>query len=188
MGKDFENITKISANQLTLPRKVLQNIIANIILPRKGHRDEVNYFDLFILDSFLVGRKLDFPTIALGLMKLIHTSRYSKALPYVTLLTKNFKHFNVSLEGEAIIKPHPTDIINIQTLKRMKIFKTQGQWVAYTRGFDPALGLSTLPFEDEEEAKKTSHYSRIHHQLVPLHLLPEDSLILRISIIYSPAS
>lgn len=40
--------------------KVLQNIIAHIIFPRKGHRDEVNNFDIFLLDSFSVVRKLDF--------------------------------------------------------------------------------------------------------------------------------
>lgn len=150
-GKDFKNITKISANQLTLPCKVLQNIISHIILPRKGHRDVVTYFELFILDSFLVGRELDFPTIALGLMKLIHTSRYTKALPYGMLLTKNFKHFNVSLDGEGIVKPCPIYTINIQTFKHMKSYKTQGQWVAYTKGFDLASGPSTLPFEEEEE-------------------------------------
>lgn len=61
MGKDFENITKMSANQLTLLCKILHNIIAHVILPRKGHRDEVNYFDLFILDSLIVSQKLDFP-------------------------------------------------------------------------------------------------------------------------------
>lgn len=53
--KSIENISKLSANQLTLPCEVLLNIIPHVILPRKGHRDEVNNFDLFILDSFLVG-------------------------------------------------------------------------------------------------------------------------------------
>lgn len=38
-GNDFENFIRISANQLTLSCKVLQYIIAHVILPRKGHRD-----------------------------------------------------------------------------------------------------------------------------------------------------
>lgn len=122
-GKDFENITKISANQLTLLCKVLQNIIANVILPRKGHRNEVSSFDLFILDSFLVHRKLDFPTIALGLMKLVHSSRYVKALPFDMFLTKIFKHCNVAFNGKTSIKLRSIDTINTQTLRCMKITK-----------------------------------------------------------------
>lgn len=57
----------------------------------KDHRDEVNKFDIFILDSFLVVRKLDIPTIELGHMKLVHSTIHIKALPYVMLLTKIFK-------------------------------------------------------------------------------------------------
>lgn len=31
--------------------------------------------------------------------------------------------------------------------------KKHGQWVVHTKGFDPASGPSTLPFEEEEEIK-----------------------------------
>lgn len=36
----------------------------------------------------------------------------------------------------------------------MKIIKAHGQWVAHTKGFDPISRPSTIPFEEEEEAKK----------------------------------
>lgn len=62
--KNIENITKLSANQLSLPCEVLQNTIAHIIFSRKGHRNEVNNFDLFILDSIIVRRKIDLSIIA----------------------------------------------------------------------------------------------------------------------------
>lgn len=54
--KKFENISEFSANELTLPCKVLQTIIVHVILSSKGHQDDVNHFDLFILVSFLVRR------------------------------------------------------------------------------------------------------------------------------------
>lgn len=147
--ENIKNITKLSANQLSLPCKILQNIIAHIIFPRKGNRNKVSNFDLFILDSFLVGRKHDFP-IALGLMKLLYSSQHIKTLPYRMLHTKIFKHFDVPLSDETCVKLHPTDTISIQTLKRMKIVKSHGQWVAHTKGFDPSSGPSTLSFEGNE--------------------------------------
>ncbi|KAL2517753.1 Uncharacterized protein Adt_14000 [Abeliophyllum distichum] len=62
-GKHFDAPTRLSTNQLTLTCRVLHNIIAHIIVPRKGHHDEVNHYDVFLLDSILLGRKLDFPYI-----------------------------------------------------------------------------------------------------------------------------
>lgn len=82
-AKNFEISIKLSANQLILPCKVLQHIIVfwHIILPRKGHRDEVNNFDLFLFYSFLVGQKFDFTTIVIGHMKAIHSAINIEALP-----------------------------------------------------------------------------------------------------------
>lgn len=51
-GKDFKNIKKLCAHQLTLPCKFLKNIIAHVIFSLKGHLDKVNRFNLFIMDHF----------------------------------------------------------------------------------------------------------------------------------------
>lgn len=150
-GKDFENINKTSTHHLSLPCKVLQHIIAHVILPRKGYRDEVNFLDLFILDSFLVNRKLDFPALVIETMEHVHTSRKIKALPYGVLLTKIFKHFHVSLDNEPFVKSRPIDTINIKIFARMRITKENSQWVVHTKGFDPTLGPSTLAFEGDDE-------------------------------------
>ncbi|KAL2513127.1 Uncharacterized protein Adt_18727 [Abeliophyllum distichum] len=61
-GKHFEASVRLSTNQLTLPCRVLHNIIAHIIVPRKGHLDEVDHYDVFLLDCILRGHKLDFYT------------------------------------------------------------------------------------------------------------------------------
>ncbi|KAL2541899.1 Uncharacterized protein Adt_02877 [Abeliophyllum distichum] len=73
-----------------------------------------------------------------------------KALPYGMILTKIFQHFEVSFRDSVAILPKATDTINVLTLKRMKIFKENGQWVAKSKGFDDESGPSTLPFEGEE--------------------------------------
>ncbi|KAL2454820.1 Uncharacterized protein Adt_47678 [Abeliophyllum distichum] len=149
-GKNFEAAVRLSSNQLTLPCRVLHNIIAHIIVPRKGHLDEVNHYDVFLLDSILRGRKLDFPYIMMQHMSCVLSGTRPKALPYGMILTKIFQHFEVSFRDSVALVPKATDTINILTLKRMKIFKENGQWVAKSKGFDDESGPSTLPFEGED--------------------------------------
>ncbi|KAL2542546.1 Uncharacterized protein Adt_03524 [Abeliophyllum distichum] len=52
--KHFDAHARLSTNQLTLTFRVLHNIISHIIIPRKGHLDEVNHYDVFLLDSILI--------------------------------------------------------------------------------------------------------------------------------------
>ncbi|KAL2532389.1 Uncharacterized protein Adt_05740 [Abeliophyllum distichum] len=73
-----------------------------------------------------------------------------KAVPYGMILTKNFQHFDISFRDSVTILPKATDIINVLTLKQMKIFKENRQWVAKSKGFDDESGPSTLPFEGED--------------------------------------
>ncbi|KAL2541826.1 berberine bridge enzyme-like 13 [Abeliophyllum distichum] len=49
------------------------------------------------------------------------------------------------------------------TVKYMKFFKEDGQWVAKTKGFDYESGPSTLPFESGEEmdADEDAHSPRL---------------------------
>ncbi|KAL2526761.1 Uncharacterized protein Adt_11815 [Abeliophyllum distichum] len=73
-----------------------------------------------------------------------------KALSYGMILTKKFQHFEISFHDSVAILPKATDTINILTLKRMKIFKENGQCVAKSKWFDDESGPSTLPFEGED--------------------------------------
>ncbi|KAL2466597.1 Uncharacterized protein Adt_42448 [Abeliophyllum distichum] len=149
--KHFDAPACLSLNQLTLTCRVLHNIIAHIIVPQKGHHDEVNHYDVFLLDSILFGRKLDFPYIMIQHMNYILSGTRPKALPYGMILTKIFEHFGISFHDSVALIPKATDTINIATLKCMKIFKEDGQWVAKSMGFDDESSLSTLPFEGGEE-------------------------------------
>ncbi|KAL2491277.1 Uncharacterized protein Adt_26905 [Abeliophyllum distichum] len=138
--KHFDALARLSTNQLTLTCRVLHNIIAHIIVPRKGHHDEVNHYDVFLLDSILLGQKLDFPYIMIQHMNSVLSGTRPKALPYGMILTKVFEHFGVSIHDSVALLPKATDTINISTLKRMKIFKENGQWVAKSKGFDDESG------------------------------------------------
>ncbi|KAL2526153.1 Uncharacterized protein Adt_11207 [Abeliophyllum distichum] len=121
--KHFEAVIRLSTNQLTLPCRVLHNIIAHIIVPRKGHLDEVNHYDVFLLDSILHGRKFDFSYIMIQHMTSVLSGIRPKVLPYRMILTRIFQHFEISFRDPVAVLPKATDTINILTLKRMKIFK-----------------------------------------------------------------
>ncbi|KAL2471305.1 Uncharacterized protein Adt_39441 [Abeliophyllum distichum] len=148
--KHFEAAIRLNSNQLTLLCHVLHNIITHIIVPRKGHLDEVNHYDVFLLDSILRGRKLDFSYIMIQYISCVLSGTRAKALPYGMILTKIFQHFKVSVRDSVVLLPKATDTINTLTLKRMKIFKEDGQWVAKSKSFDDDSGPFTLSFEGEE--------------------------------------
>ncbi|KAL2461270.1 Uncharacterized protein Adt_44690 [Abeliophyllum distichum] len=118
--KYFEAAVRLSTNQLTLPCRVLHNIISHIIVPRKGYLDEVNHYVVFLLDSIFVRQKLDFPYIMLHHMDSVLRGTRAKALPYGMLLIKIFQHFKVSFRDAIDLLPKAIDIINTLTLKRMK--------------------------------------------------------------------
>ncbi|KAL2479597.1 Uncharacterized protein Adt_32563 [Abeliophyllum distichum] len=146
-GKHFDAPARLSTNQLTLTCRVLHNII----VPRKEHHDEVNHYYIFLLDSILLGRKLDFHYIMSLHMNCVLSSTRPKALPYSMILTKVFEHFGISIHDSVALLRKATDTINISTLKRMKIFKEDDHWVAKSKRFDDESGPSTLPFEGGEE-------------------------------------
>ncbi|KAL2476154.1 Uncharacterized protein Adt_36890 [Abeliophyllum distichum] len=110
--KYFETPARLSTNQLTLTCRVLHNIIAHIIVPRKGHHDEINYYDVFLLDSILLGRKLDFSYIMLQHMNFVLSGTRPKAFPYDMILTKVFEHFGVFVHDSVALLPKATNTIN----------------------------------------------------------------------------
>ncbi|KAL2505915.1 Uncharacterized protein Adt_21536 [Abeliophyllum distichum] len=148
--KHFEAVVHLRKNQPTLQCHVLHNIIAHIIVPRKGHLDEVNHYDVFLLDSILCGCKLNFSYIMIQHMSYVLSGTRAKVLAYGMILTKIFQHFKVPVRDSVALLPKATDTINTLTLKRIKIFKEDRQRVAKTKGFDDESGPSTLPFEGEE--------------------------------------
>ncbi|KAL2518221.1 Uncharacterized protein Adt_14468 [Abeliophyllum distichum] len=173
--KHFENAVRLSSNQLTLSCRVVHNIIAHIIVPRKGLLDEVNHFNLFLLDAFLVRQKVDFPFIMLNHINTIHRAHRVMALPYSMIPTKIFCNFEISFLDEVLLYPKLIDTINIHTLKCMEIVTEDGQWVAKTKEFDTESGPSTLPFEDGEEMDKGDDKEDAPHPSHP-HDIPSSHM------------
>ncbi|KAL2480792.1 Uncharacterized protein Adt_33758 [Abeliophyllum distichum] len=92
-GKHFDNPARLSTNQLTLTCRVLHNIITHIIVPRKCHLDKINHFDVFLLDSILIGRKVNFSYIMLHHMDSVLSGTRTKAFPYEMIPTKKISTF-----------------------------------------------------------------------------------------------
>ena len=55
---DAQEMGEPSAHSLTVSSRVFHHMICSILLPRGGHRDEVSYFEAFIVDSILTGRRI----------------------------------------------------------------------------------------------------------------------------------
>ncbi|WJZ81424.1 hypothetical protein VitviT2T_001267 [Vitis vinifera] len=90
---------KPSAHSLTVTCRVLHHMIAYILLPRGGHRDEVSYLEAFLIDSIMTGRRID-----VGYVMMMHMmacyERPKRILPYGRFMTRVFKDAGVDLSRE----------------------------------------------------------------------------------------
>ena len=90
---------KPSTHSLTVISKVLHHMICYIFLPRGGHRDEVSYYEAFLIDSVLTRRQ-----IHLGYFIMMHMisccENTTRVLPYGHFLTRVFKDAGVDLSRE----------------------------------------------------------------------------------------
>ena len=62
-----QGMGKPLAHNLTVISRVLHHMICSIFLPRGGHRDEVSYYEAFLIDSVLTGKR-----IHLGYLMMMH--------------------------------------------------------------------------------------------------------------------
>ncbi|KAL2498096.1 Uncharacterized protein Adt_23646 [Abeliophyllum distichum] len=91
------------------------------------------------------------------------------------LVTKIFLHFEVPTSDEIFISQKPTDTINLSTLKRIKIIKEQGKWVAKTKRFDTESGPSKLPSECDEAMRDNNQDEEDTPPPSPLRGIPRSS-------------
>ncbi|KAL2512977.1 Uncharacterized protein Adt_18577 [Abeliophyllum distichum] len=83
----------------------------------------------------LIGKNVDLASFTFDAPS-FHIEDLFMVLPYEMILTKVFHHFEVSFRDSVVLLPKATDTINTLTLKRMKFFKEDGQWVAKSKAFD----------------------------------------------------
>lgn len=85
--------TKCSAHSLIVVSCV-HHMISRIFISKKGHQDEVSYYEVFLIDSILTRERIN-----LGFIILLHLvaccESKSKVLTYGRFFTKVFKKFGV---------------------------------------------------------------------------------------------
>ena len=121
---------KPSTHFLTIINRVLHHMLCSIFLPRGGHRNEVSYYEAFLIDSILTRRR-----IHLGYLMMMHMISYCEStthvFPYGHFLTRVFKNVNVDLIRETDFEvPNTYDTYDDQLMAMMKFKKTpDGSWL-----------------------------------------------------------
>ncbi|KAL6333027.1 hypothetical protein AAG906_020047 [Vitis piasezkii] len=109
---------------------ILHHMLCSIFLPRGGHRDEVSYYEAFLIDSILTRR-----WIHLGYLMKMHMiaccKSMTRVLPYGRFLTRVFKDVGVNLSRETDFEASSTyDTYDDQSMGMMKIEKaSNGSWI-----------------------------------------------------------
>ncbi|KAB1212907.1 hypothetical protein CJ030_MR5G010207 [Morella rubra] len=88
---------KIHANQLPIHSRLLHLICTHNLIPRGGHREEVTFMDVFVIERLLKEKKFNLPYIMLKHMEAACESK--KNLPYGLLFTQIFRYFGVALSS-----------------------------------------------------------------------------------------
>ena len=120
---DAHGIGKPLAHNLTAISRVLHHMLYFIFQLRGGHRDEVSYYEAFLINSIMAGRR-----IYLGYLMMMHMTVCCKSttrvLPYGHFLTKVFKDFGVDLSRDTDFEaPNTYDIYDDQSMGKMKFEK-----------------------------------------------------------------
>ncbi|RVW49492.1 hypothetical protein CK203_092795 [Vitis vinifera] len=104
-------------------------MICSILLPRGGHRDEVSYYEAFLVDSLLTGRRIHVGYVMMRHMMSCCEST-TRVLPYGRFLTRVFKDAGVDLSRETEFEaPSIYDTYDEHSLGRMKLEKApDGSW------------------------------------------------------------
>ena len=89
-----QGMGKPSAHNLIVISRVLHHMIYSIILPWGRHQDKVSYYEAFLIDSILTGRR-----IHLGYLIMMHMiscfKSMARVLPYGHFLTRVFKDTSI---------------------------------------------------------------------------------------------
>lgn len=116
-------LRKPSAGSLSVRARLSHHIICKCILPREGHRNEVSYYEVFLIDSILGEHKLH-----LGYILVRHLIQCIQGRVLVThfgrVFTPIFMYMGIDLILEDDVqRPTHYDTFNASTLACMKIAK-----------------------------------------------------------------
>ena len=129
LGEDFSgSLNKLEAKLLSIEMRVLHQIVTKLFFPRSGRHDLLSGRDVCVMFHIITQTPLNLPALMIEAMR--ETLNRSKAhLPYGMALTRVFRRFGVSCEGETPTKLSHVDTFNQHSLLRMGITKTIGGWI-----------------------------------------------------------
>ncbi|RVW33543.1 hypothetical protein CK203_095924 [Vitis vinifera] len=158
---DAQRMGKPSAHNLT--------VICSILLPQGRHRDEVSYYEAFIVDSILTGRQ-----IHLGYLMMINMISCCKSttrvLPYGRFLTRVFKDVGIDLSRETDFEaPSIYDTYDEQSLGRMKFEKAPDEGVQFDATFSELM-MSKLTYTTGPSSQPS--FTESPHIEIPPHQAP----------------
>ena len=96
---DTHEMGKSLAHSLMVISRVLHHMLCSIFLPHDEHRDEVSYYEAFLIDSILTGRQIHLGHLMMMYMISCCQST-TRVIPYDHFLTRVFKDVDVDLSRE----------------------------------------------------------------------------------------
>ena len=123
-------LRKPNAHSLSIKCSILHHIITFSIIQPGGHKEELSYLEVFLVDSLLMSRRVNLGYIMLNHM-IASCESTDRVLPYGHFLTKVFREFSLDLSTKTISdKVSVFDTYTESTMGRMKFVKSKdGEWV-----------------------------------------------------------
>lgn len=111
-----------------------------IFLPHGGHRDDVSYYEVFLIDCILTERCIHLRFIIMHHMMAYCESK-TKVLPYRCFLTRIFRVVRLNLAKEKDLEvANIYDTYNKKYLERMKFKKNEDDTWERRSGATPSKG------------------------------------------------
>ncbi|GAV92885.1 hypothetical protein CFOL_v3_36263 [Cephalotus follicularis] len=136
----------LTTNRLSVDHRLLHHLIVHQILPTGGGYAKLSRMQVFLIWCILSRIEYCFPLLMLKTMVRAFNQKKS-VLPFGSILTKVFLHFQIRLDGEVATKLKKEDTYNKSTLNRMGWKKQQGIWTYCPRA-DQAPRIAREEQED----------------------------------------
>ncbi|GAV75000.1 hypothetical protein CFOL_v3_18480 [Cephalotus follicularis] len=122
----------LTSNRLSVDHRLLHHLIVHQFLPTGGGYAKLPRMQVFLMWCILSRIEYCFPLLMLKTMVRAFHQKKSD-LPFGSILTKVFLHFQIRLDGEVATKLKKEDTYNKSTLNRMGWKKEQGIWTYHPR-------------------------------------------------------
>ncbi|GAV75364.1 hypothetical protein CFOL_v3_18843 [Cephalotus follicularis] len=117
----------LCTNKLSVDHRLLHHLIVHQLLPTGGGYAKLSRMQAFFMWCIISKVEFCYPLLMLHIMVRAFTQKKS-VLPFGSILTKIFRHYEVRLEGEIGTKLKKEDTYNKSTLNRMGWKKQGGIW------------------------------------------------------------